>query len=50
MPWENTVDQRICAAMDIADNGFLKVSACADVGISRPALEREILGAIFASA
>jgi transposase InsO family protein len=40
MPWEETMDQRIRALMDVLDNGFSKVSVCEDFGISRPTLDK----------
>lgn len=40
MPWEKTMDQRIRAMMDVLNNGFLKVSVCKDLGISRPTLDK----------
>ncbi len=40
MPWEETVDQRIRAVMDVVDGGFSKVGVCADFGISRPTLDK----------
>lgn len=40
MPWEETVDQRIRAVMDVVDNGFSKVGVCADFGMSRPTLDK----------
>lgn len=40
MPWEETMDQRIRAVMDVLENGFSKASVCADFGISRPTLDK----------
>ncbi len=40
MPWEEMMDQRIRAVMDVLDNGFSRVSVCEDFGISRPTLDK----------
>ena len=40
MPWEETMDQRIRAVMDVLENGFSKVSVCVDFRISRPTLDK----------
>lgn len=40
MPWEETMDQRIRAVMEVVENGFSKVSVCEDFGISRPTLDK----------
>lgn len=40
MPWEETMDQRIRAVMEVLESGFSKVSVCEGFGISRPTLDK----------
>lgn len=40
MPWEETMDQRVRAVLDVLENGFSKASVCEDFGVSRPTLDK----------
>lgn len=40
MPWEETMDQRIRAVMNVINCGLSKVSVCEEFGISRPTLDK----------
>lgn len=40
MPWENMMDQRIRAVLEVLERGFTKRSVCENFGISRPTLDK----------